>query len=143
MMSALLNIISMGLTGVQLARQVGSLRPSDPNHLSVAMAPPSLTAAFWMILLLIPLSVFSSGEVNELKDRDCTHPQYNLEGLAQAAEIAVIQAGDTSVWLWKASGETSGASGTSRTVPRPCPMLRKAPPGASSATAPSRSCGRS
>ncbi len=56
---------------------------------------------------MIPLSVFSSGEVNELKDRDCTHPQYNLIGLSQAAEMSVIQTGDTSIWLWKASGETT------------------------------------
>lgn len=64
-------------------------------------------AGLTRITEMIPLSVFSSGEVNELKARDCTHPQYNLEGLAQAAEIAVIQAGDTSVWMWKASGETT------------------------------------
>jgi sodium transport system permease protein len=59
-MSALLNIVSMGLTGVQLARQVSAMRPADPQNLSAALAPPSLTAAFWMILLLIPLSVFFS-----------------------------------------------------------------------------------
>ena len=60
MMSALLNIISMGLTGVQLARQVGMMKSADPEELSAALAPPSLTAAFWMILLLIPLAVFFS-----------------------------------------------------------------------------------
>jgi sodium transport system permease protein len=60
MMSALLNIISMGLTGVGLARQVGLMKPADPDQLSAALAPPSLTAAFWMILLLIPLAVFFS-----------------------------------------------------------------------------------
>ncbi|WP_437528530.1 alginate lyase family protein [Sorangium sp. So ce726] len=65
------------------------------------------TAGLTRITEMIPLSVFSSGEVNELKDRDCTHPQYNLEGLSQAAEIAVIQAGDTSVWMWKGAGETT------------------------------------
>jgi hypothetical protein len=65
------------------------------------------SAGLQRITEMIPLSVFSSGEVNELKARDCTHPQYNLEGLAQAAEMAVIQAGDTSVWMWKASGETT------------------------------------
>ena len=54
---------------------------------------------------MIPLSVFSSGEVNELRDRDCTHPQYNLEGLSQGAEMATIQ-GDTSVWLYQPQGET-------------------------------------
>ncbi len=65
------------------------------------------SAGLQRIMEMIPLSVFSSGEVNELKDRDCTHPQYNLEGLAQAAEMEVIQAGDTSVWMWKGSGETT------------------------------------
>ena len=64
-------------------------------------------AGLQRIIEMIPLSVFSSGEVNELKARDCTHPQYNLEGLAQAAEMEVIQAGDTSVWMWKGSGETT------------------------------------
>ena len=65
------------------------------------------SAGLQRIMEMIPLSVFSSGEVNELKDRDCTHPQYNLEGLSQAAEIEVIQTGDTSVWMWKGSGETT------------------------------------
>jgi hypothetical protein len=65
------------------------------------------SAGLQRIIEMIPLSVFSSGEVNELKDRDCTHPQYNLEGLAQAAEMEVIQTGDTSVWMWKASGEAT------------------------------------
>ncbi|MEA2630119.1 MAG: sodium transport system permease protein, partial [Chloroflexota bacterium] len=60
MMSALLNIVSMGLTGVQLARQVGALKAADPGRLSATLSPPSLTAAFWMILLLIPLAVFFS-----------------------------------------------------------------------------------
>ena len=32
MMSALLNIVSMGLTGVQLARQVGAMRAADPER---------------------------------------------------------------------------------------------------------------
>ena len=69
--------------------------------------PTRYAAGLQRITEMIPLSVFASGEVNELKARDCTHPQYNLEGLAQAAEIAVIQAGDTSVWMWKGAGETT------------------------------------
>lgn len=69
--------------------------------------PARYSAGLQRIMEMIPLSVFSSGEVNELKDRDCTHPQYNLEGLSQAAEIEVIQTGDTSVWMWKGSGETT------------------------------------
>ena len=59
-MSALLNILSMGLTGIQLARQLGSMKVGDSDHLAVGLAPPTLTSAFWMILLLIPLAVFFS-----------------------------------------------------------------------------------
>ena len=69
--------------------------------------PSRYSAGLQRIMEMIPLSVFSSGEVNELKARDCTHPQYNLEGLAQAAEIEVIQTGDTSVWMYTGSGETT------------------------------------
>lgn len=69
--------------------------------------PSRYAAGLQRVMEMIPLSVFSSGEVNELKARDCTHPQYNLEGLAQAAEIEVIQTGDTSVWMYKGSGETT------------------------------------
>jgi len=69
--------------------------------------PSRYAAGLQRVMEMIPLSVLASGEVNELRDRDCTHPQYNLEGLAQAAEMEVIQAGDTSVWMWKASGETT------------------------------------
>jgi hypothetical protein len=59
------------------------------------------------LIEMIPLSVYSNGEVNELKSRDCWHPQYNLIGLAQGAEMATIQ-GDTSVWLHKPnSGEAT------------------------------------
>jgi Alginate lyase len=52
------------------------------------------------LIEMIPLSVYANGEVNELQSRDCWHPQYNLIGLAQGAEMATIQ-GDTSVWLHK------------------------------------------
>jgi hypothetical protein len=69
--------------------------------------PSRYSAGLQRIMEMIPLSVFSSGEVNELAARDCTHPQYNLEGLAQAAEIEVIQTGDTSVWMYKGSGEAT------------------------------------
>jgi sodium transport system permease protein len=59
-MSALLNIISMGLTGIQLARQIGAMKAAAPGELATGLAPPSLTSAVWMILLLIPLAVFFS-----------------------------------------------------------------------------------
>ncbi|WZO99431.1 ABC transporter permease subunit/CPBP intramembrane protease [Isosphaeraceae bacterium EP7] len=60
--TALLNLLSMGLTGMQLARQVGAMsaRGMGGNPAAAGMAPPSLTSGLWMILLLIPLSVFFS-----------------------------------------------------------------------------------
>ena len=60
MMTALLNLLSMGLTGVQLAHQAGAMAASHPERLAETIAPPSLLAAFWMVLLLVPLSVFFS-----------------------------------------------------------------------------------
>ncbi len=61
MMTALLNLASMGLTGIQLARQFGALT-ADPGRRAVAamIAPPTFQAAFWMVLLLIPLAAFFS-----------------------------------------------------------------------------------
>jgi sodium transport system permease protein len=59
-LSALLNILSMGLTGIQLARQLGAMKAADPDHLSAGISPPSLSSGFWMILLLIPLAIFFS-----------------------------------------------------------------------------------
>ncbi len=63
--TAMLNLLSMGLTGVQLASQVGALtghgaRRSTTAASSSLIAPPTLQAAFWMILLLIPLAAFFS-----------------------------------------------------------------------------------
>jgi len=59
--TALLNLLSMGLTGIQLARQAGSLS-ADANRRAAAavISPPTLQAAFWMVLLLIPLAAFFS-----------------------------------------------------------------------------------
>jgi sodium transport system permease protein len=56
MMTAVLNLLSMALTGLQLASKFASSSGAP----SAALAPPTLTAAFWMALLLIPLSVFFS-----------------------------------------------------------------------------------
>jgi sodium transport system permease protein len=62
--TALLNLLSMGLTGVQLAHKVGALSSEAARKSaaasSAAIAPPTLQAAFWMILLLIPLAAFFS-----------------------------------------------------------------------------------
>ncbi len=60
MLTALLNLVSMGLTGLQLASQIGSMSAANPNRMAAVIAPPTFTAAFWMFLLLIPLSVFFS-----------------------------------------------------------------------------------
>jgi sodium transport system permease protein len=62
--TAVLNLVSMGLTGVQLARQVGSLSAEAGRRSAAAassvIAPPTLQAAVWMILLLIPLAALFS-----------------------------------------------------------------------------------
>jgi sodium transport system permease protein len=60
MMTALLNIVSMGLTGLQLAHHAGSVASGGGKTTATVMAPPTLTSVFWMVLLLIPLSVFFS-----------------------------------------------------------------------------------
>ena len=62
--TAILNLLSMGLTGFQLASQVGALSAEAGRRSAAAassvIAPPTLQAAFWMILLLIPLAAFFS-----------------------------------------------------------------------------------
>jgi sodium transport system permease protein len=64
--TALLNLVSMALTGLQLAHQVaatagGTTLGSASSRRAVAMiAPPSLSTALWIVLLLIPLAVFFS-----------------------------------------------------------------------------------
>ena len=60
-MTALLNLVSMGLTGLLIARQFGALS-ADPGRRAAAaiLAPPTFQAAFWMLVLLIPLSAFFS-----------------------------------------------------------------------------------
>lgn len=64
MMTALLNLVSMGLTGIQLANQVSGMAGggvgAGHRRLSSVIAPPTFTSAFWMLLILIPLSVFFS-----------------------------------------------------------------------------------
>jgi sodium transport system permease protein len=60
-MTAVLNLVSMGLTGIQLAHQLGGMT-ADPlrRSRSSIMEPPTLQAAFWMVLLLIPLAALFS-----------------------------------------------------------------------------------
>ncbi|HMF37957.1 MAG TPA: ABC transporter permease subunit/CPBP intramembrane protease, partial [Isosphaeraceae bacterium] len=61
-MTAVLNLISMGLTGIILARKVASLamEPTQRAAATVGLAPPTLQSALWMVLLLIPLAAFFS-----------------------------------------------------------------------------------
>ena len=59
MTTALLNILSMGLTGVQMAKQLGAINAAARATESV-ISPPSLASVCWMVLLLVPLSVFFS-----------------------------------------------------------------------------------
>jgi sodium transport system permease protein len=58
-MTAVLNLVSMGLTGLQLAIKVGSAAADGPGGGS-GFAPPTLQSAFWMALLLIPLAALFS-----------------------------------------------------------------------------------
>ncbi len=55
--TALLNLMCMGLTGMQLAR---GLAARGPGGGGAALAPPSLESAFWILLLLVPLASFFS-----------------------------------------------------------------------------------
>ena len=61
--TAVLNLLSMGLTGIQLARQVSALSQQGGRHAggaSSVISPPSLQGAVWMIALLIPLAALFS-----------------------------------------------------------------------------------
>lgn len=54
---------------------------------------------------LMPAVISEDGEINELRTRDCSHPQYSLAAFVQAAAIAGNQ-GDQSLWLF---GQTENA----------------------------------
>ncbi len=56
MSTALLNLVSMGLTGIQLAGQVTA--GTRGGKMATMIAPPSPSSYFWMMLLLVPLSAF-------------------------------------------------------------------------------------
>ena len=57
--TAVLNLVSMGLTGIQLAASVGGMGAGG-SRLATAITPPATSAYLWMLLLLIPLSGFFS-----------------------------------------------------------------------------------
>ena len=59
--TAVLNLVSMGLTGLFMAqRSVPLLLDSNQHGGTAGITPPSLHTAVWMILLLIPLAAFFS-----------------------------------------------------------------------------------
>jgi len=57
--TAVLNLVSMGLTGLQLALRIGAGAANGGRGAST-FAPPTLQSAFWMALLLIPLAALFS-----------------------------------------------------------------------------------
>jgi sodium transport system permease protein len=59
--TALLNLVSMGLTGIAMAQRGASLA-MEPTQRAAAtgITAPSMQSALWMILLLIPLAAFFS-----------------------------------------------------------------------------------
>lgn len=61
-MTALLNLVSMGLTGMQIARSFASTATTAAGspRLHAMITPPTFEAAFWIVLLLIPLASFFS-----------------------------------------------------------------------------------
>ncbi len=58
--TALLNLLSLGLTGWQIVRQFGTIQPAGPSgkSLDAVFGAPNLEATVWIVALLIPLSVF-------------------------------------------------------------------------------------
>ncbi|MBV8487437.1 MAG: ABC transporter permease, partial [Planctomycetaceae bacterium] len=59
--TAVLNLVSMGLTGLFMAQRSASLLLDPNQHGGAAgITAPSLHSAVWMILLLIPLAAFFS-----------------------------------------------------------------------------------
>lgn len=63
-LTALLNLGCMALTGLRLAQQIGASAgsPDSPGARRAAalIAPPSFETAFWIVLLLLPLAAFFS-----------------------------------------------------------------------------------
>jgi hypothetical protein len=84
-----------GVSGA-LAMMAAGVYQNDANRYN---------AGFNRMKQMIPLIVYSSGEVQELQARDCHHPQYSLAGIAQAGEMASIQ-GDTSLWTHTIGSES-------------------------------------
>src|SRR5262249_42146497 len=55
------NLVSMGLTGSQMARGLGALAAGGATRrIAAVLSPPSLESALWIVLLLVPLAAFFS-----------------------------------------------------------------------------------
>ena len=61
-MTATLNLVSMGLTGLHMATKVasGAMAHGGGREAGSELAPPTLQAAVWMVVLLVPLAAFFS-----------------------------------------------------------------------------------
>ncbi|MGI4869618.1 MAG: alginate lyase family protein [Janthinobacterium lividum] len=59
--------------------------------------PAQYTAGYRYAQQVLPQVFYPNGNVKELCDRDCHHPQYTLTALTNAAEIALVQ-GDKSLY---------------------------------------------
>ncbi len=63
MLTAVFNLLSMGLTAWRLSSQLlppGGMPGAEAAGAPTIMAAPSLSATFWMIVILVPLSAFFS-----------------------------------------------------------------------------------
>lgn len=59
--TAVLNLVSMAVTGLQLAQRATGFTGADPSQQAAAvLSPPTLQSTFWMAVLLIPLAAFFS-----------------------------------------------------------------------------------
>jgi len=58
MATATLNLLSLGLTGLQLAGQAGGMPPAGAKAAGPLFLAPSPESALWMVVLLVPLSAF-------------------------------------------------------------------------------------
>ncbi len=60
-LTAVLNLVSMGITGIGIAWRISSLAASPDQQAAgaaVALTAPTVQSAFWMLVILIPLAAF-------------------------------------------------------------------------------------
>jgi sodium transport system permease protein len=96
MATALLNLLSMGLTGLALAAQTGRLPTMGVRAVGTAapLTPPSLESLVWIALLLVPLAAFFSALCLALAvlARSMKEGQYYMTPLYLAALPLVLYA---------------------------------------------------